>query len=218
MKQILIAILALFALSATASPSAAQKPNPPGKVEVTLKASANPVRFSTPLVLTVSVKGAKAGQSVQLQRKRADGTYAGLATAATNDKGDVSFTRRPRRNTIFRAVTIEATQRASADLLVKVAPLVGFIVSDSTPRKGSRVTFRGTVRPAHDGRRVLIQRKQADGSWLTVASPVLRDAGSRFSKYSRRLRIRATGVYRVVLPEHSDHAEGGSRERTLTVN
>ena len=217
MKRIHTPLLAVAILLATASATVAQKQTPPGKVPVSLKASANPVTYSTPLTLTVSVKGASAGQQVKFQRKATTGAYVDLATATTNDKGDATTVQRPRRNTIYRAVTVEATPRASTDLLVKVAPLVGFRVSDSTPSKGARITFRGTVRPQHDGRRVQIQRKQADGSWLTVARPTLLDTGRSYSKYSRRIRISATAVYRVVIAEHSDHAAGVSRERTLTV-
>lgn len=218
MNRILIALLTVVAMSATTAVTVAQKPpKGPGQTEVTLKASANPVKFSTPLVLTASVRGVKAGQQVKLQRRNANGTYADLATAPTNDKGDVTYTQRPSRNTIYRAITVETTPKPSADLLVKVAPVVGFTVSDSTPRKGALITFRGSVRPAHDGRRVTIQRKHADGTWANVGSPTLRDAGTASSRYSRRIKVSTTAVYRVVIAEHSDHAAGVSRERTLTV-
>jgi hypothetical protein len=217
MNRLLTALLTAVALLATAAVTVAQKPKPPGQTAVTLTAGANPVKFGIPLVLTTSVKGTKAGQQVKLQRRNADGTYTDLFTAATNDKGDVPYTQRPSRNTTYRATTVEATPRSSADLLVKVAPVVGLTASDSTPRKGARVTFRGTVRPAHDGRKVSIQRKRADGTWVTITKPVLVDAGSTSSRYSKRLTIRATAVYRVVIAEHADHAAGVSRERTLTV-
>ena len=59
--------------------------------------------------------------------------------------------------------------------------------------------FRGTVRPQHDGTRVAIQRKRADGTWATVRTPLLRDAGSAYSRYSKRIRIRRSGTYRTVI-------------------
>lgn len=217
MKRIHMPFLAVAVLLSTATVTAAQKPGSPGKEHVSLKASANPVTFSTPLTLTLSVKGARAGQQVKLQRKATTGAYVDVATVATNDKGDAVSSQRPSRNTIYRAVTVEATPRASADLLVKVAPRIGFNVSDLTPAKGARITFRGTVRPQHDGRRIEIQRKQADGSWLTIARPALRDTRRPYSGYARRLTISATSTYRVFFPEHADHAAGVSRERTLTV-
>lgn len=217
MTRILISVLALAALLSTASVTTAQKPTPPGQVQVTFNASTDLVRFGSPLTLSASVKGAGAGLQVKLQRRTAAGAYVDRATATTNDKGDVTFTQTPGVNTTYRAITVEATPRASSDVPIKVAPVVGFAVSDSTPSNGSRVTFRGTVRPQHDGRRVQIQRKQADGTWKILVRPTLRDTGRPYSRYTRRLTIRATGIYRVVLPEHGDHAGGASRERTLTV-
>lgn len=217
MTRFLCAAAALAFLLSTTSVASAQKPTPPGKVDVTLKAAPNPTTFGVPVTLSVSVKGAGAGSQVKLQRKTAAGAYVDVAIAATDDKGDATFTRGPRRNTTFRAITVEATPRASDDVLVKVAPVVTFRVGDSTPAKGARVRFRGRVRPQHDGRRLEIQRRQADGTWVVVARPRLRDTRRAYSRYSRRVRIRETGVFRVVLPEHADHAAGVSRERTLTV-
>ena len=129
--------------------------------------------------------------------------------------GDFTFTQRPSESSVFRATADGGT---SPDTAVAVAPLVGLRVSDSTPRKGQRVRFRGTVRPQHDGTRVAIQRKRADGTWVTVKTPLLRDAGSAYSRYSKRIRIRRSGTYRTVIAAHADHAEGVSRERTLTVH
>ena len=74
------------------------------------------------------------------------------------------------------------------------------------------------MRPQHDGMRVAIQRKRADGSWATVRTAALRDAGSSFSRYSKKIRIRRSGTFRTVLGAHADHAEGVSRERALTVH
>ena len=56
---------------------------------------------------------------------------------------------------------------------------------------------RGTVRPEHDGARALIQRRSSSGRFVTVARATLRDAGTDFSRYSRRVRIRRDGSYRV---------------------
>jgi hypothetical protein len=96
-----------------------------------------------------------------------------------------------------------------------VAPRVSLGLSDSTPRRGQRVRFSGTVAPAHDGRRVQIQRRSSTGAFVTVARPRLRDAGATRSRYVRRIRIRRDGVYRVRIAAHGDHAESFSRERTV---
>jgi len=208
------ALAAALAFTATGE---AQKPPKPGAT--TLRASAAQVTFSTPVTLTGKVKGGKSGIVVSLERRAADATaFVPAGTATTDANGDFSFTQRPAQSSVYRVVAATTPPASSADVPVAVAPLVGLKVSDSTPRKGQRVRFRGTVRPQHDGTRVAIQRKRADGTWVTVRSPLLRDAGSAYSRYSKRIRIRRSGTYRTVIAAHADHAEGVSRERTLTAH
>jgi len=212
-----LTIVAL-SLAAAAAVSAQKPPKPPGQSDVTLTASANPVTFSQPLALTGSVKGARAGVVVTLEgRAPTETVFAPLGTAPTDQKGDYAFTQRPSANVIYRATAATTPPVQSAELLVRVMPLVGLRVSDTTPSAGQRVRFRGTVRPAHDGRLLAIQRKGDDGKFVTVARTRLRDAGDDFSRYGRRVRVRRTGTYRARVVGHADHATGSSRERTLTV-
>ena len=216
MRIRLIAAAAIALLLVIAATSQAQKPPKAGSV--TLTASAASVTYSTPVTLTGKVKGAKAGVIVSLERRAADATaFVPAGTATTDGTGSYTFTQRPAKSSVFRATAATTPPATSADTPVAVAPLVGLKVSDATPRKGQRVRFSGTVRPQHDGTRVAIQRKKADGTWATVKTAVLRDAGSAFSRYSKRFRIRRTGTYRTVIAAHADHAEGVSRERALTV-
>ena len=216
MRIRLIAAAAVALLLVIAATSQAQKPPKAGSV--TLTASAASVTYSTPVTLSGKVKGAKAGVVVTLERRAADATaFVPAGTATTDGTGAYTFTQRPAKSSIFRATAATTPPVTSADTPVAVAPLVGLKVSDSTPRKGQRVRFSGTVRPQHDGTRVAIQRKKADGTWATVKTAVLRDAGSSFSRYSKRFRIRRSSTYRTVIAAHADHAEGVSRERALTV-
>jgi len=206
-------ILAVAVALAIASESGAQKPPKPGAT--TLKASAQQVTFSTPVALTGKVKGAKQAMTVTLERRAANATaFVAAGTTTTDVNGDFAFADRPSKSSVYR---VTAGTAASPEVAVAVAPLVGLKVGDATPRKGQRVRFKGTVRPQHDGTRVAIQRKKADGTWTTVKTPLLRDAGSAYSRYSKRFRIRRSGTYRTVIAAHADHAEGVSRERTLTV-
>jgi hypothetical protein len=205
-------LLAVAVALAIASEGEAQKPPKPG---MTLKASAEQVTFSSPVTLTGKVKGAKQAMPVTLERRAANATtFAAAGTATTDANGDFSFADRPSKSSVYR---VTAGTVASPEVAVAVAPLVGLKVGDATPRKGQRVRFKGTVRPQHDSARVAIQRKRADGTWATVRSAALRDAGSRYSTYSQRIRIRRSGTFRTVLAAHADHAEGVSRERALTV-
>jgi len=206
-------ILAVAVALAIASESGAQKPPKPGAT--TLKASAQQVTFSTPVALTGKVKGAKQAMTVTLERRAANATaFVAAGTTTTDVNGDFAFADRPSKSSVYR---VTAGTAASPEVAVAVAPLVGLKVGDATPRKGQRVRFKGTVRPQHDGTRVAIQRKRADGIWATVRTAALRDAGSAYSRYSKRIRIRRSGTFRTVIAAHADHAEGVSRERTLTV-
>jgi len=210
------ALLVPVAASAQKPP---KPPKPPGQQGVTLRPSAAVVTFSQPVTSTASVKGAKAGVSVTLQGRRATSTsWSDVETKPTDAKGDASFTTRPRVNSSYRALARTSPEQTSAETLVKVAPLVGFRVSDSTPRAGQRVRFSGTVRPRHNGRRVYVQRKLGTGSFVTIRRTTLRAATSVYSKYSLRVRVRRTATYRVRILGHADHAMGISRERLLTTS
>lgn len=210
--------IAFVALLGAATGDAQKPPKPPGQADVSLKASANPVTFSQPLALTGSVKGAHQGVAVTLEgRAPTAAAFAPVATATTDTKGDYAFSPRPSANTTYRVTAATVPPVQSAELLVKVRPLVGLRVSDLTPSAGQRVRFRGTVRPPHDGRLIAIQRKRPDGTFTTVARTRLRDAGDEFSRYGRRVRVRSTATYRTRVTGHDDHAAGFSRERTLTV-
>jgi len=221
MRKLLPLLFAAAAVLAPVASSSAQKPpkppKPPGQQAVTLRLSAPQVTFSQTLTSTVSVKGASAGVGVTLQRRPSTSTtWSDIETKTTDAKGDAAFTTRPRRNDYYRAVARTTPEQISAEQLVKVAPLVGFRVSDSTPRAGSRVRFSGTVRPRHNGRRVYVQRKLGTGSFLTIRRATLKPGTSSYSKYSLRIRVRRAATYRVRILGHADHVMGISRERVLT--
>jgi plastocyanin len=83
--------------------------------------------------------------------------------------------------------------------------------NDTTPRAGRRFRLTGTVRPARDGRRVRIQRRLGAGSWRTVATVRLEDAGSARSKFSLRLKLSADAVLRARVAGDDRRAAGLSR-------
>jgi hypothetical protein len=150
--------------------------------------------------------------------KAVNGPNGAPLTVASDKSGRFAFTLRPQRNTQYRAVAQSSPPVTSAARLVLVRPLVGLIVSDSTPRAGSFVRFRGTVRPAHDGATALIQRRSSTGRFVTVARTALRDAGTVYSSYSRRIRVNRDGVYRVKVAGDADHVNGFSALRTLNAS
>lgn len=94
-------------------------------------------------------------------------------------------------------------------MTVLVRYRVSLKVSDTMVSKGQRVRFKGAVAPAHDGRKVKIQRRTNTG-FKTVAKAVLRAAAGGRSKYAKRIRVTRKGTYRVRVGADADHATGFS--------
>lgn len=190
---------------------------------VTIDAKANPMIFSTTTQLSGHVTGSGAGGvTIRFEedatRPYGDSYKPSLLAAKTATNGRYALTAKPKVNTQYRAIAQASPTVTSSARLVMVRMLVGSRVSDRTPRRGSLVTFSGSVFPAHDGSRALIQRRTSKGGWVTLARPALRDAGTTKSTYSKRLRVRSDGVYRVKVAGDGDHINGFSRLRTLDVH
>jgi len=196
---------------------------PPQAVSVTLDAKPNPVVFSAVTTISGKVTGEnKAGVVIRFEQDTTkpygDQYTPSTLTTTTKAGGNFSVAYKPTVNTQLRAIAHTSPPVTSNARLVNVRPLVGLRVSDSTPRRGSLVTFSGSVFPAHDGSRASIQRRTSTGGWVTVARPLLNDAGTAKSTYTRRIRIFRDAVYRVKVAGHDDHVNGFSRLRTLTVH
>ena len=136
-----------------------------------------------------------------------------VAVTRTDSNGSYSFTRSPPRNTLFRATVFGLR---SPVVRVNVRIRMSLFVSDSTPRVGQRVRFRGRACPAHDGLLVRVQRRTRTGGYRTVRRTRLR-AATRCSLYRRTFRIYRDGRYRVT-SDDADHARGYSRTRLIDVH
>jgi hypothetical protein len=217
-----IGAVLLFAL-ACAGPALAAKPPKPVKPNgnLTLTASATAVTFSTSLTLSGAVKNIPAGTTVELYANPYP--YAGFKvsgkTAVVDPAGNYAITGVvPQAHTQYKVVAKTSPPTESGTTFVRVRLKTSFSVSDLTPKRGASVRFFGTVAAAHDGKPVLIQRKTATG-YKTITRTVLLDNGTATSKYSKKLRIRSTGTYRVVVQSvDQDHDDGTSRSRTLRVH
>ena len=193
------------------------------KVEQKLSISAAPkvVSFGGDLKVTGQLTGGDArdisGQNITLQADPFpyEGKFERLDAVDTTDTGAYSFTIKPTVNAKYRTTAKGGVQSAEVTVPVKVA--VTRKVSDTTPKKGARVKFSGTVAPPHDGRVARIQRRTASG-WKNISKVRLVDGGDIVSKYSKRVRIYKSGAYRVKFnPADGDHATGFSRKVKLTV-
>jgi hypothetical protein len=217
----LSAVLALALVCAgpavAAKPPKGNGPNP----NLTIKASANTVTFGRSVTFTGSTKNMPAGTVIEVHQN----PYPYAAFKPTGKTGVVDPTGNysiagvvPAMNTQYKVVAKTSPPTESGTEFVQVRLRVSFKVSDSTPARGQMVRFSGTVAPAHDGKPVLIQKKTTTG-YKTVARTVTVDNGTDTSKYSKRLRIRRRGTYRVVVQSvDQDHLDGTSRTRTLRVH
>ena len=187
---------------------------------VTLASNKNPVNFGSSAKMSGQVTGqGNSGAVVSLQAKPFPYTGAFVQvgnSVVTNSTGLFVFTISPVLNGQYRAVA----RRSGADtvsgiVLQKVRLRVSTNVSDSTPRKGQRVRFSGSVKPSHVGVTVRVQRRTSDGDYVTIARSRTKALSSTRATYSLRARIRTTGYYRVrVSSGDGDHSSGiGTRKR-----
>jgi hypothetical protein len=117
-----------------------------------------------------------------------------------------------------------ATALASADAATSHAPTsartgaftVSASVNKTEPLVGSRVTVKGSVKPAAPGERVILQLRYADQkTWKTVGTDILSGA-SRFKFKDKVTSVRAR-KYRVVKQATPKHAAGHSPSLKVTV-
>jgi plastocyanin len=88
---------------------------------------------------------------------------------------------------------------------------ITFKASDTTPLAGKRVRLFGVVTPAHDGAKLLIQKRLRNGKFKTIAKTRLHAAPGDKSTYSVKLRLAKDVVLRATV------AGGKSKVRKLDV-
>src|SRR5215213_4598819 len=212
-------LLTLAAGTALVVVPAAATAAKPGKSAVTIAAKPLTVTFGKATTISGRATGNGAGgASIALQHDPFpfEGKFVTGTTTKADAQGGYAFTGvRPAVNNHYRVIAKTKPKATSPVVQVNVRPRVTLRVSDKTPKRGRRVRFRGTVLPAHNGRRVVIQKRTSSG-WKRVARPLLKPAtplnGVPRSKYGKRVRIKATRTYRVVfVPGDGDHVRGKSR-------
>ena len=211
--------LAIPATIAVAKP--APKPPKPANGQLSLTASPNPINFGGSTALTGKLGGnAAGGQTVVVEANPAPfAAYKPVATVTTAANGTYSATVKPGVITRYRVTAKTSPQIVSGEALVRVRIRVGLIIGDPTPRRGTSVAFSGRAYPAHDGALVSIRKRSSTGAYVTIARTRLLDDGAARSRYSRAVRIKASGVYQVrVSAGDGDHLAGVSRARRITVH
>lgn len=209
-------IAALAAVALAPASVAAQKTN-----TVTLAAAPALLTFGAGTVLSGQVTGADgAGAKVDLHEDAFpyDGMKPTGMSGTADASGNYSFTVKPTLFTRYEVNAKAKPQVASPAIEVRVRPAITLAVNDRTARRAQRITFSGSVTPAHDGAKALLQRRIGTGSFRTIATLTLaKSAVAGRSDFSHRARVRRTAAYRVRLAAHTDHATGTSALRRVRV-
>jgi hypothetical protein len=194
------------------------RPQPLG---VTLAAAPNPVPVGAATTLAGTLSGTgNANRAVVLQANPFPYTQ-GFVNAAnaqlTNAQGGFSFPLPSvALNTQYRVLMTDRPAVVSPIVTVGVAVRVSTRVRRQRLRRGLRVRFSGTLRPARDGAQFAIQ-KLKKGTWRTIAGGITHHGGAGFSRYAKRVRIRHSGTFRVFMGI-SDGNYVSNVGRTVTIH
>lgn len=188
-----------------------------------LTATPNPVRFGANTILSGKLTGPNAAnQQVQLEQNpfpyaTGNSAFKNVGGAVTTDaQGNFTFPAVTLMlNTQFRATSGKLT---SPVVTVGNRVIVGLSLSRTHVRRYARVRFSGSVTPTENGALYAVQRR-SNGVWRTLAGGVLAQSSiPGQSRYSRRVRIRNGGRYRVfVKVAEGGHLSNKSRTRLITI-
>jgi len=184
---------------------------------VTLAASPNPVRAGGITTLAGVLSGTgNGGRQVVVKSNPWPYTQGFLPagnTLVTNADGSFSTTvPSVPVNTQFVVQMPAKPEVASPIVVVGTTVSVTRRVKVNRGNRSGRVRFRGTVRPAVDGREVLIQKlRRSDGVWYNVGRTVTNASGGEFSRYSKTITQKKSGRYRVVVNMDDKHSASASR-------
>jgi hypothetical protein len=197
------------------------RPQPLG---LQITATPNPVAFGAPTTVTGALSGTgNANKQVVLQQRAFPFTaeFAQVGNpVVTDDNGAFAFPVLPLPGTTqFRVQTVDKPTVESPVLTLGVAALVRTTASRKSVRRNRRTRIHGTVRPARLGLPVEIQKRTKLGQWVVVRRALTRrGSDDTFVRYSKRLRVPRTAVYRVfVNAGDGDIVSGFGPETTVRV-
>jgi hypothetical protein len=166
---------------------------------VSLIANPNPVKAAdSSTILGGTLTGTNsAGRKVVLQASAWPFTAGFLNVTneqVTNAQGGFSFpVLSIPVNTQYRVQMPERPVVVSPIVTVGVKPYVKSKVNKKRVKRGKRIRFSGTVKPAEAGGQQIAIQKWNGGEWVTVGGTVVRSSGS----FSKHQKIRRGGSYRV---------------------
>ncbi|MEZ5125950.1 MAG: L,D-transpeptidase [Thermoleophilia bacterium] len=230
-RRLIVTMVALFALAAvppasvTAGVAAASPAADPEPTPTVLSAAASHRQFTFGNIAAIEIHGSISvpGASLALSSRPAnDARWAPVATTQASESGAFSFAnvQAPSTTTEY-AVSFtgnETQAAASTSITVSVRPRVVLKAANKTSwlKPKETVQLTGSVKPAHPGATIAVDRRLKNGSWIQVGSATL-DSASRFTvgwrpdKYGA-LRLRAR------MNADSDHTLGVSATENCVVN
>jgi hypothetical protein len=189
------------------------KPQPLG---VSLAATPNPIRIghSTTLAGVLSGTG-NANRQVVLQANPwpyTGGFVAATNAQVTNASGGFAFPLLSVSvNTQYRVVLVPKPAVVSPIVVLGTTNKVTRHAKVRRGHRRGRIHLWGTIRPALDGSPVVVQKLRR-GTWVNIGQTHARHTSKGISRYSKRIRQKHGGKYRVVVVDASGaHSPGVSR-------
>jgi hypothetical protein len=180
----------------------------------------NPLPFGTPLTISGTLSGTgNAGRTVVLQSRPFPYT-AGFLTVGnplvTNAQGGYSFTVLSLPISSQFQVRLQGSPTVATPIFgVGVAYRVTGHSNSRHVKRGRTVRFSGTLAPGVSGVEVVIQRKHRS-RWSTVGRTLSRHrSAAATAKFSKRIRIRRGGSYRVEARGAGNYTTGDSTPFTI---
>lgn len=169
-----------------------------------ITANPNPVVFGSPVTVAGTLTGTgNANKRLQLQARGFPYTseFGNVGNPVVSDAaGNFSIPLLPPgANTQYRVVTVDKPTVTSPVVSLGVAVRVGSNVSKKIVKRGRKVRFFGTFRPARSGSQFAIQKARRDGSWVNVAGGIARGGTADYTRFSKRVKVPRGGDYRVFI-------------------
>jgi hypothetical protein len=168
-----------------------------------LNAAPNPVVFGGATTLAGNLSGTgNSGRAVQLQQNPFPFTsgFTNVGNAQITDaQGNFSFALLSvALTTQYRVLVTNSPSIVSPIATVSVQVVVRTSVTHRHVKRGRKVRFSGTVRPAATNVPLAIQKLASDHkTWVTIAGSITRPGGQGFAVYGKTIRIKRGGSYRI---------------------
>jgi hypothetical protein len=166
-----------------------------------LQANPNPVVFGAGVTVAGQLTGTgNAGKQVVLQQVAFPYTskFANVGNPVVTDaNGAFTFAALALPSTMQLRVQTTDGKVTSPAATVGVAVRVETRVGTYRVTRGHMVRFSGVTHPGRDGAQYAVQKRGRSGQWVTVAGGITHRGSANYSGFSRHVRIRRGGDYRV---------------------